>query len=150
MPGHKPVRRSMVYCRQPSIVEIQILRVGQFVVLCVPGELTTMAGRRLREAMQAQVRGFVMPLCHLDRLCHRVTCTGCAMASPGQVMPWYHLDRLCHGTKWTGCARTVLQAVCQQPAKQCSLTLANKVSWLFAEYKSSLLLHSLLSCTLVW
>ena len=42
-------------CRQPSIVEIQILRVGQFVILCVPGELTTMAGRRLREAMQAQV-----------------------------------------------------------------------------------------------
>lgn len=41
---------------QPSIVEIQILRVGQFVVLCVPGELTTMAGRRLREAMQAQVQ----------------------------------------------------------------------------------------------
>ena len=42
--------------RQPSIVEIQILRVGQFVILCVPGELTTMAGRRLREAMQAQVQ----------------------------------------------------------------------------------------------
>lgn len=41
---------------QPSIVEIQILRVGQFVILCVPGELTTMAGRRLREAMQAQVQ----------------------------------------------------------------------------------------------
>ncbi len=36
-------------------MEIQILRVGQFVILCVPGELTTMAGRRLREAMQAQV-----------------------------------------------------------------------------------------------
>ncbi len=44
-------------CRQPSIVEIQILRVGQFMILCVPGELTTMAGRRLREAMQAQVGG---------------------------------------------------------------------------------------------
>nr|QOL01216.1 putative extracellular protein TR9_024 [Trebouxia lynnae] len=41
---------------QPSIVEIQILRVGQFVILCVPGELTTMAGRRLREAVQAQVQ----------------------------------------------------------------------------------------------
>ena len=42
-------------CRQPSVVEIQILRVGQFVILCVPGELTTMAGRRLREAVQASV-----------------------------------------------------------------------------------------------
>ncbi|KAL3142319.1 hypothetical protein ABBQ38_002661 [Trebouxia sp. C0009 RCD-2024] len=41
---------------QPSIVEVQILRVGQFVILCVPGELTTMAGRRLREAVQAQVQ----------------------------------------------------------------------------------------------
>ena len=41
--------------RQPAIVEIQILRVGQLVILCVPGELTTMAGRRLREAVQLQV-----------------------------------------------------------------------------------------------
>ena len=44
-----------VLYRQPSVVEIQILRVGQFLILCVPGELTTMAGRRLREAVQAQV-----------------------------------------------------------------------------------------------
>ena len=42
--------------RQPAIVEIQILRVGQLVILCVPGELTTMAGRRLREAVHQQVR----------------------------------------------------------------------------------------------
>ena len=47
-------------CRQPSVVEIQILRVGQFVILCVPGELTTMAGRRLREAVLAQVPVTVM------------------------------------------------------------------------------------------
>ena len=44
--------------RQPSIVDIQILRVGQLVVLCVPAELTTMAGRRLREAVRARVRPF--------------------------------------------------------------------------------------------
>lgn len=48
--------------RQPAIVEIQILRVGQLVILCVPGELTTMAGRRLREAVQLQV--------HKERCCH--------------------------------------------------------------------------------
>lgn len=42
-------------CRQPSIVEIQILRAGQLVILCVPGEFTTMAGRRLREAVAAKV-----------------------------------------------------------------------------------------------
>jgi neutral ceramidase len=35
----------------PSIVEIQILRLGSFAVLSVPGELTTMAGRRLRGAV---------------------------------------------------------------------------------------------------
>ena len=45
-------------CRQPTIVEIQILRVGQLVILCVPGELTTMAGRRLREAVHQQVRAW--------------------------------------------------------------------------------------------
>lgn len=45
-------------CRQPSIVDIQILRVGQFVILCVPGEFTTMAGRRLREAVHNKVTVF--------------------------------------------------------------------------------------------
>ena len=42
--------------RQPSIVEIQILRAGQLIILCVPGELTTMAGRRLRAAVREMVR----------------------------------------------------------------------------------------------
>jgi hypothetical protein len=42
--------------RQPAIVDIQILRAGQLVVLCVPGEFTTMAGRRLKEAIYSQVR----------------------------------------------------------------------------------------------
>lgn len=44
------------FCRQPSIVDVQILRVGQLVILAVPGELTTMSGRRLREAIYDQVR----------------------------------------------------------------------------------------------
>ncbi len=48
--------------RQPAIVPIQILRVGQLVILSVPGELTTMAGRRLREAVHAQV-GAAPPPC---------------------------------------------------------------------------------------
>lgn len=47
---------SLPYEWQPSVVEIQILRAGQLLILCVPGELTTMAGRRLREAVQDQVR----------------------------------------------------------------------------------------------
>ncbi|EIN06637.1 Neutral/alkaline nonlysosomal ceramidase [Punctularia strigosozonata HHB-11173 SS5] len=37
----------------PNTVDIQMLRVGQFVMLIMPGELTTMAGRRLREAVRA-------------------------------------------------------------------------------------------------
>lgn len=41
----------------PYIVEIQILRIGQFVVLAVPGEFTTMAGRRLKRAVADVVRG---------------------------------------------------------------------------------------------
>ncbi|KAK4762835.1 hypothetical protein SAY86_008603 [Trapa natans] len=37
----------------PSILPIQILRVGQLVILSVPGEFTTMAGRRLRDAVKS-------------------------------------------------------------------------------------------------
>ncbi|KAJ0979597.1 hypothetical protein J5N97_015071 [Dioscorea zingiberensis] len=36
----------------PSILPIQIIRLGQFVILSVPGEFTTMAGRRLRDAVR--------------------------------------------------------------------------------------------------
>ncbi|KAG0484124.1 hypothetical protein HPP92_012208 [Vanilla planifolia] len=36
----------------PSVLPIQIIRIGQFVILCVPGEFSTMAGRRLREAVK--------------------------------------------------------------------------------------------------
>lgn len=43
------------YAWQPDIVDIQMLRVGQFVVLVVPGEFTTMAGRRIREAVRARL-----------------------------------------------------------------------------------------------
>ncbi|KDP46568.1 hypothetical protein JCGZ_08540 [Jatropha curcas] len=37
----------------PSILPIQILRLGQLVILSVPGEFSTMAGRRLRDAVKA-------------------------------------------------------------------------------------------------
>lgn len=40
----------------PKIVEIQILRLGQFVILCVPSEFTTMAGRRLKAAVNDVVQ----------------------------------------------------------------------------------------------
>ncbi|CAL5203387.1 unnamed protein product [Lathyrus oleraceus] len=36
----------------PAILPIQILRLGKLIILSVPGEFTTMAGRRLREAVK--------------------------------------------------------------------------------------------------
>lgn len=42
----------MPYDWAPSILPIQIIRIGQFVVLCVPSEFTTMAGRRLRNSVK--------------------------------------------------------------------------------------------------
>ncbi|KAG8888773.1 hypothetical protein FRC00_014667, partial [Tulasnella sp. 408] len=47
--AHKP------YHWSPSIVDIQIFRVGQLVILILPSEFTTMSGRRLREAMRAKL-----------------------------------------------------------------------------------------------
>lgn len=43
------------YPWSPHVVDIQLLRAGQLVILVMPGELTTMAGRRLREAMRARL-----------------------------------------------------------------------------------------------
>ncbi|KAI4388499.1 hypothetical protein MLD38_000820 [Melastoma candidum] len=40
------------YAWAPAILPIQILRLGQLIILSVPGEFTTMAGRRLREAVK--------------------------------------------------------------------------------------------------
>jgi len=36
-------------------VDIQMLRVGQLVIAVIPGELTTMAGRRMRDAVRGQL-----------------------------------------------------------------------------------------------
>lgn len=40
------------YAWSPNIVDIQLLRIGQLVVIVSPGEATTMAGRRWREAVK--------------------------------------------------------------------------------------------------
>lgn len=39
----------------PYIVEIGIVKIGNFVILCVPGEFTTMSGRRLVRAVKSKV-----------------------------------------------------------------------------------------------
>ncbi|KAI0262181.1 Neutral/alkaline nonlysosomal ceramidase [Gloeopeniophorella convolvens] len=43
------------YDWSPTTVDIQMFRVGNLVMLIIPGELTTMAGRRIRNAVRAQL-----------------------------------------------------------------------------------------------
>ncbi|KAM0287247.1 hypothetical protein ACHAQH_000561 [Verticillium albo-atrum] len=43
---------SQPYAWTPNIVDIQAFRVGQFIIIVSPGEATTMAGRRWREAVK--------------------------------------------------------------------------------------------------
>ncbi|XP_008313183.1 neutral ceramidase isoform X1 [Cynoglossus semilaevis] len=40
----------------PEIVDVQIITIGSVAVIAVPGEVTTMAGRRLREAVQKELQ----------------------------------------------------------------------------------------------
>ncbi|OCH91072.1 Neutral/alkaline nonlysosomal ceramidase [Obba rivulosa] len=40
------------YNWSPNTVDVQMLRVGNFVILVIPGELTTMSGRRMRNALR--------------------------------------------------------------------------------------------------
>ncbi|KAH8926210.1 Neutral/alkaline nonlysosomal ceramidase [Atractiella rhizophila] len=42
------------YDWSPHTVNVQMFRIGQIIILLVPGEFTTMAGRRIREAIQAK------------------------------------------------------------------------------------------------
>lgn len=54
--GEKPIlldvgESTTPYLWTPNIVDVQLLRVGQFFIIVSPGEATTMAGRRWREAV---------------------------------------------------------------------------------------------------
>ncbi|KAJ8591584.1 Neutral/alkaline nonlysosomal ceramidase [Rhizopogon salebrosus TDB-379] len=56
----KPILLNVGYAHDPydwspGTVDVQMLRVGQFVILVMPGELTTMAGRRMREALRTKL-----------------------------------------------------------------------------------------------
>ncbi|GFO12902.1 LOW QUALITY PROTEIN: neutral ceramidase-like [Plakobranchus ocellatus] len=44
---------SFPYKWQPDIVDHQLLRLGQFIITAVPGEFSTMSGRRMRDVVQA-------------------------------------------------------------------------------------------------
>jgi neutral ceramidase len=47
------------YAWSPNIVDVQMLRVGQFVVIISPSEATTMAGRRWKAAVKAEAATFL-------------------------------------------------------------------------------------------
>merc|ERR1711970_636516 len=44
------------YAWHPSIIDTQIIKIGQMHLLAFPGELTTMAGRRLRETVHQTIK----------------------------------------------------------------------------------------------
>ncbi|KAI0269466.1 Neutral/alkaline nonlysosomal ceramidase, partial [Russula aff. rugulosa BPL654] len=43
------------YDWSPSVVDIQMFRIGNLVILVIPGEMTTMAGRRIRNTIRARL-----------------------------------------------------------------------------------------------
>lgn len=47
------------YAWDPSTIAFQILRVGQLFIVCVPSELTTMSGRRVRATVKEHVQSLV-------------------------------------------------------------------------------------------
>ncbi|OLN96326.1 Neutral ceramidase 1 [Colletotrichum chlorophyti] len=50
---------STPYAWSPNIVDIQMLRVGQLLIVVAPGEATTMAGRRWKESVKEAAKGIV-------------------------------------------------------------------------------------------
>ncbi|KAJ7324168.1 hypothetical protein JRQ81_017188, partial [Phrynocephalus forsythii] len=52
---------SVPYPWQPEVVDVQILTVGSLAILAVPGEFTTMSGRRLREAIKNEFATYGKP-----------------------------------------------------------------------------------------
>ncbi|XP_078492504.1 putative neutral ceramidase C [Ciona intestinalis] len=44
------------YAWHPTIVDVQMLRLGQLIIIAVPGEFTTMAGRRIKESVQKEAQ----------------------------------------------------------------------------------------------
>uniref|UniRef100_A0A8C5VXE0 Neutral ceramidase n=1 Tax=Microcebus murinus TaxID=30608 RepID=A0A8C5VXE0_MICMU len=44
----------------PDIIDVQIITLGSLAISAIPGELTTMSGRRLREAVQAEFASYGM------------------------------------------------------------------------------------------
>ncbi|NXG20562.1 ASAH2 ceramidase, partial [Grallaria varia] len=45
----------------PDIVDVQVAAIGSLAIVAIPGEFTTMSGRRLREAVQSEFNSHGMP-----------------------------------------------------------------------------------------
>ena len=45
------------YAWHPSVIDTQLLRVGDFVVAALPGEFTVMSGRRMRNMLKQAAAG---------------------------------------------------------------------------------------------
>jgi neutral ceramidase len=48
------------YLWTPNIVDVQVLRVGQLIIIVSPGEATTMAGRRWKEAIHKSAKSMLL------------------------------------------------------------------------------------------
>ena len=46
------------YAWHPSVIDTQLLRVGDFVVAALPGEFTVMSGRRMRNMLKQAAAGY--------------------------------------------------------------------------------------------
>ena len=49
------------YAWHPKIVDVQMLKIGQFIIAAVPGEFTTMSGRRLKDALAKSAKDAGVP-----------------------------------------------------------------------------------------
>lgn len=58
----KTFQMSFPFDWQPHVVSTQVARVGPLVLACVPGEFTTMAGRRVRAAVQEAAGANSVPI----------------------------------------------------------------------------------------
>ena len=74
------------YAWQPSIIDVQMLKIGQLIIIAVPGEFTTMAGRRIKDAVKMEALKHGVHNAQVSR-CSRVHCYGCCAC-----VAWYAQD----------------------------------------------------------
>ncbi|POS80283.1 neutral ceramidase [Diaporthe helianthi] len=72
------------YAWTPNVVDVQVLRVGQLLIVVSPGEATTMAGRRWKEAVRAESTALFSGEDTQDH--HDTTAHGRAAPSPVVVL----------------------------------------------------------------